>query len=219
MDGTQGRCRIVWQGGEGRVEEKRSVFLASVCPTETEEEALAFIESKRKEHRDARHNCFAYVLLGAAPVLRSSDDGEPQGTAGHPMLDVLTGAGLWNVTAVVTRYFGGVLLGTGGLVRAYSQAVQEALKNCVTAERVAGRQLSVGVDYTGFGKLQYFLRQRGVTVTNTAYGEGVTATLVVPEAEAGALLSAITELTAGRAVTADLGPVRYVLTDSGQVIL
>ena len=117
--------RIVLEEAQGEIEEKKSRFIATIRPIETEEEALQVVEQLKKKYWDARHNCYAYILQGANPVVRCSDDGEPQGTAGRPMLEVLTGANLQGVVAVVTRYFGGTLLGTGGLVRAYTAAVQE----------------------------------------------------------------------------------------------
>ena len=109
--------RTVYEGGQGEIIEKKSRFIATVKPVKTEEEALEFIESLKKRYWDATHNCFAYIIGGGTPLKRCSDDGEPSGTAGRPMLDVLEGESLSDVAVVVTRYFGGTLLGTGGLVR------------------------------------------------------------------------------------------------------
>ncbi len=119
--------KTIYEGGEGELVEKKSRFIATVRPVETEEEALAFIEEMKKKYWDARHNCYVYSVGMNREATRCSDDGEPSGTAGRPMLDVLLGAGIYNAAIVVTRYFGGVLLGTGGLVRAYSGAVQAGL--------------------------------------------------------------------------------------------
>ena len=129
--------RIVYRGGTGEITEKKSRFIADIRPVSTEEEALAFIEEIRKKYWDARHHCYAYILGERGQQSRCSDDGEPSQTAGRPMLDVLTGEGLTDVCAVVTRYFGGTLLGTGGLVRAYSGAVKEGLSQCVLMEKTA----------------------------------------------------------------------------------
>ncbi len=118
---------ILYQGGQGEYTEKKSRFIASIFPVQSEEEALENIARIRKEHYDARHNCFAYVIGDNNETERCSDDGEPSGTAGRPILDVLTGNGIHNAAAVVTRYFGGTLLGTGGLVRSYTAAVKDAL--------------------------------------------------------------------------------------------
>ena len=120
-------CRILISGGTGEIVEKKSRFIATIRPVNSEEEASAFIEEIKKKYWDARHNCSAFVVGRRGELTRCSDDGEPGGTAGRPMLEVLLGEGIRNVAVVVTRYFGGTLLGTGGLVRAYTQAVKEGL--------------------------------------------------------------------------------------------
>ena len=121
--------RAVYEGGQGEIVEKKSRFIATVLPIETEEEALEFIAKMKKKYWDARHNCYAYVIGERQELQRCSDDGEPNGTAGRPMLDVLLHEDIHNTVVVVTRYFGGVLLGTGGLVRAYTKSTQLALEN------------------------------------------------------------------------------------------
>lgn len=191
--------KVIYQGGTGEITEKKSRFIATIQDVYSEEEAAAFIGEIKKKYWDARHNCFAFILGERQEVQRFSDDGEPQGTAGKPMLDVLVGAGLHNCAVVVTRYFGGVLLGTGGLVRAYSKAVQEGLENCVVLEKLTGRRLVIETDYNGLGKLQYLLGQRGIPVTDSLYSDVVKTTVLVREEEAEALLSEITEVTNGKA--------------------
>ena len=124
--------RVLLSGGEGEIVEKKSRFISTIRKCETEEEAVAFIEEMKKKYWDARHNCSAFIIGSRGELTRCSDDGEPSGTAGRPMLDVLTGSGIRNIAVVVTRYFGGTLLGTGGLVRAYTQAVKEGLDHCET---------------------------------------------------------------------------------------
>ena len=119
--------KTVLEGGTGEIIEKKSRFIATVRPVRNEEEALAFLEEMRKQYWDARHNCYAYSVGRNREYTRCSDDGEPSGTAGRPMLDVILGEDIYNVAVVVTRYFGGVLLGTGGLIRAYTNAAKEAL--------------------------------------------------------------------------------------------
>ena len=121
------KYKTVYQGGEGETVEKKSRFIATVIPVKTEEEAIAFIESMKKKYWNATHNCSAYVIGEQFQIQRCSDDGEPSGTAGKPMLDVLLGEEIHDTAVVVTRYFGGTLLGTGGLVRAYSGSVQAGL--------------------------------------------------------------------------------------------
>lgn len=127
--------KIVYEGADGELVEKKSRFIAQIRPVASEEEAFAFIEEVHKKYWDARHHCYAYIIGERAQTARCSDDGEPSQTAGKPMMDVLAGEGLHDVCAVVTRYFGGTLLGTGGLVRAYSGAVKEALLNCSVVEK------------------------------------------------------------------------------------
>ena len=121
--------KTVYQGGVGEIEEKKSRFIASVEPVSSEDEAIAFFNRKKKEYWDARHNCTAFTIGPKHENTRCNDDGEPSGTAGRPMLDVLLREDIHNVAVVVTRYFGGTLLGTGGLVRAYQKSVQEGLAN------------------------------------------------------------------------------------------
>ena len=154
------RYKILFDGGEGELTEKKSRFIATTRPVESEEEAVAFIDEMKKKYWDARHNCSAYVIGERGQVQRCSDDGEPAQTAGRPMLDVLLGAEVKNICVVVTRYFGGTLLGTGGLVRAYSGAVQEALKNSVIVEKCPGAELKIHTDYNGIGKIQYITGKR-----------------------------------------------------------
>ncbi len=192
-------CKIVYQGGEGEIVEKKSRFIATVAPVRTEEEALSFIEAVRKKYWDARHNCFAYVIGERNESARCSDDGEPQGTAGKPMLDVLVGNGLHNTAVVVTRYFGGVLLGTGGLVRAYSAAVKEGIASSVIITRIQGVKLEIGTDYTGLGKIQYILGQRGIRILNSEYTDAVRLEVLLAEEVKEQVKAEITEGTNGQA--------------------
>ena len=134
----QKEYKTVYAGGEGEIIEKKSRFIATVRPVESEEEALAFIEEMSKKYWDARHNCYVYSVGMNREATRCSDDGEPSGTAGRPMLDVILGQDIYNVAVVVTRYFGGVLLGTGGLVRAYSLAVQTGLAASTVIDEKTG---------------------------------------------------------------------------------
>lgn len=192
-------CKIVYQGGEGEIVEKKSRFIATVAPVRTEEEALSLIEAVRKKYWDARHNCFAYVIGERNESARCSDDGEPQGTAGKPMLDVLIGNGLHNTAVVVTRYFGGVLLGTGGLVRAYSAAVKEGIASSVIITRIRGVKLEISTDYTGLGKIQYILGQRGIRILNSEYTDAVRLEVLLAEEVKEQVKAEITEGTNGQA--------------------
>ena len=155
------KYKTVYEGGEGEIVEKKSRFIATVRPIQTEEEALAFIEEMKKKYWDARHNCYVYSVGKNREYTRCSDDGEPSGTAGRPMLDVILGEDIYNVAAVVTRYFGGILLGTGGLVRAYSRSLQEGLAASTVIEKTYGISMEVVTDYTGIGKIQYIADRCG----------------------------------------------------------
>ena len=194
---------ILYKEGQGEVVEKKSRFIANIFPVNTEEEALERIGQIKKKHYDARHNCFAYVIGEKNEIMRCSDDGEPSGTAGRPMLEVLTGREIHNAVAIVTRYFGGTLLGTGGLVRAdewlYTEAVQEGLEHCVVLACSTGFKLRIETDYNGIGKLQYLARTLELHELDIQYGELVQMTLLVPEDQIDAVEKDITEQTAGKA--------------------
>ncbi len=201
--------KIIEYGGEGEIVEKKSRFIARVQAVQTEEEAAAFIESERKRFWDARHHCYAYILGEQGQTRRYSDDGEPSGTAGRPILEVLAGSGIRNLAVVVTRYFGGTLLGTGGLVRAYTQAAQAGLANSRVAVMRYGFALTVGTDYNGIGKLQYLLGQRGIPIDESEYTEQVRIGCKVPYEEKEKLVKEITEATAGRARVEVSAPFYY----------
>ena len=190
--------KIVYEGGEGEIVEKKSRFIATVKPVESQEEALDFIAAMKKKYWDATHNCFAFVIGENQELQRCSDDGEPQGTAGRPMLDVLLGEGIHNGAVVVTRYFGGTLLGTGGLVRAYSRSVQEGLKNSRIVEKRQGLLLRMRTDYGGIGKIQYLLGQRDLRITDSSYTDVVEVETLVGQEKIEELKAAVTEGTSGR---------------------
>lgn len=193
------KYKIIYQGGEDEIVEKKSRFIATVFPVRTEEEALGFIEATRKKYWNARHNCFAYVIGDRGELARCSDDGEPQGTAGKPMLDVLLGEEIHNVAVVVTRYFGGVLLGTGGLVRAYSSAVKAGLASSVIITKISGVKLKINTDYTGLGKIQYILGQRGIKILDSVYTDKVELSVLLAKEISGEVQAEITEGTNGQA--------------------
>ncbi len=211
--------KIILKGASAEIVEKKSRFIASVQNVRTQEEADDFIMRTKKAHWDARHNCSAMILGERGEFSRCSDDSEPAGTAGRPMLSVLTGDGLTNVCAVVTRYFGGVLLGTGGLVRAYSQAVRAALDLCEISERIDGFCLRIRTDYNGVGKLNYILGQRQLPVTDSEYTDAVEIETLVEESALDSLKTEITEKTNGKASFIKEEKIRYALTSGGPVIL
>ncbi len=190
--------RTIFDMGTDEIVEKKSRFIGYVAHVESEEEADAFVLSIKKKHYDARHNCYAYVIGENQQKLRFSDDGEPGGTAGKPILEVITGLGLVDVCIVVTRYFGGTLLGTGGLLRAYTQAAQK----CVEATEIINKQLVIPVNivtnYNDLGKIQYLLGTEKIPVTESDYGEEVKLTVAVPYDDYDRLEKQLIEITAAK---------------------
>lgn len=185
--------------GTGEIVEKKSRFIAEVFPVSSEEEAMSELEKIKKKYWDARHHCWAYVIGRNPGSERMSDDGEPAGTAGKPILEVIRGRGLTDVLVVVTRYFGGTLLGTGGLVRAYTSAAAEGLKHTRKLEKIHGVSLRISTDYTGLGKIQYLLAQQGICVTDTVYSDHVVLSVLVPDDGISPLQKQIMEGTNGQA--------------------
>ncbi|MDE6313722.1 MAG: YigZ family protein [Lachnospiraceae bacterium] len=210
--------KCLYLGGEGEIVEKKSRFIATLQPVESEEEAMAFLEKMKKKYWDARHNCSAYVIGEKGELERCSDDGEPNGTAGKPMLEVLRGLELRNAAVVVTRYFGGTLLGTGGLVRAYTQAVKAGIENSVVVEKILAVKLNIGIDYNGVGKIQYILGQRQIQILESDYGERVKITALVPLFMVDIVQKEITEGTNGRAVL-EQGPQIYFGMADKEIVL
>lgn len=209
--------KTLLEGGCGELVEKKSRFLAEVVPAGSQEEAEALVARHRKKYYDAKHHCFCYILGEKSEIMRASDDGEPQGTAGYPMLDVLKGAGLTNAAAVVTRYFGGTLLGTGGLVRAYSAALREALKAAKVIEKNTGAELKLTCDYSTSGKVQYYLQQEAVPLVDTVYADQVSFLAMIPDEEEDAFRLKMAELSGGRMEIEELKRTAYAVLD-GKVI-
>lgn len=201
--------KIIEHGGRGEIEEKKSRFIAHVAAVGTEEEALAFIEAMKKQFWDARHNCYAYVIGERMQMMRFSDDGEPSGTAGKPILEVLTGSDIRNAVIVVTRYFGGTLLGTGGLVRAYTKAAQEGLAASVVRTMCRGYEMTIVTDYNGIGKIQYLLGSRNIPAGETDYDEQVTMRVNVPYEDKDVVVSEITDATSGKAEITVSDPIYF----------
>jgi len=210
--------KILYQAGEGEIVEKKSRFIATIRPVDSEEEALSFIAEMRKKYWDATHNCTAFVIGENHEQMRCNDDGEPSQTAGRPMLDVLLGEDVHNCCAVVTRYFGGTLLGTGGLVRAYSAAVKEGLRNCQILEKQLARKLTVETDYTGLGKIQYILGEEKISTLDSQYADKVSLTLLVPVDQLDPLMEKLTEGTNGRCVMEPGEQVWYGLLQGKEIV-
>lgn len=191
---------IPTQAAESEFVEKRSRFIGYIKPVETEAEARAFVEEIKKRHYDARHNCWCY-LLREGGVVRYSDDGEPQGTAGQPMLGVFEKEGITNLACVVTRYFGGILLGTGGLLRAYTKGAKDALDAAgVSVVRRWVRQL-VPCTYSLYERLKQETERFGAVIEDTEYGADIVLTVLVPEELSDAYAARILDFTAGTVET------------------
>lgn len=190
--------------GEAEFTEKRSRFLGRVWPVETEEEALAILKDIRAKHWDATHNVYAYILRENG-TMRYSDDGEPQGSSGMPTLTVLRGQELQNVLCIVTRYFGGILLGVGGLVRAYSQAARLALENAGIAQVRLWEELLVACPYSLYERVKRELEQAGAVVTTTDFGADVSLEVLLVKGGAEALNEKLRELSAGSVEALVLG--------------
>ncbi|WP_030418633.1 YigZ family protein [Streptomyces sp. SCSIO 75703] len=196
----QDEYRTVARAGVHETEINRSRFLCALAPAATEREAQEFIAGVRKEHADATHNCWAYVIGADAAVQKANDDGEPGGTAGLPMLQMLLRRDMRYVVAVVTRYYGGVKLGAGGLIRAYGGAVGEALDHVGTLTRRRFRLATVTVDHQRAGKVENDLRATGRAVREVRYAEEVTIEIGLPDAEVDAFRAWLADATAGTAV-------------------
>ena len=191
---------IPTRAAESEFVEKRSRFIGYIKPVETEAEARAFVEEIKKRHYDARHNCWCY-LLREGGVVRYSDDGEPQGTAGQPMLGVFEKEGITDLVCVVTRYFGGILLGTGGLLRAYTKGAKDALDAAgVSVVRRWVRQL-VPCTYSLYERLKQETERFGAVIEDTEYGADIVLTVLVPEEQSDAYAARILDFTAGTVET------------------
>ncbi|MBO4396214.1 MAG: YigZ family protein [Eubacterium sp.] len=213
---------ILSHGGTAEYVEKRSRFIATLIPVTSESEAQEQIGILKKKYYDARHNCYAYIVFSdnkKEVIERSSDDGEPSGTAGRPMLDILSGNEIRNILVVVTRYFGGTLLGSGGLVRAYSTAVKDALDNSDLTAISDGIKIQINLDYTNLGSVQYLMRECDVSEVSSDFGDAVSMSVVVPSARYDRFKEELTQIFSGKQVFSEEEPVRYGRTDSGVFIL
>lgn len=208
----------VYRGGSGEIVEKKSRFIAEVFPVTSEEEAMQYLEEARKRYWDARHHCWAYVLGRNPSAERMSDDGEPAGTAGKPILEVIRGRQITDVLVIVTRYFGGTLLGTGGLVRAYTASAAEGLKHSEIITRFHGFKLRIAADYTSLGKIQYLLAQREICILESVYTDKVELIVLVPDEEEEALYKEIMDGTNGQAVLEKEQECWFAQTEDGMKI-
>ncbi|MBM7714173.1 YigZ family protein [Siminovitchia sp. FSL H7-0308] len=206
------RYLTVKTAGSHEIIIQKSRFIAHVNRAETEEDAQAFIQSIKKEHWNATHNCSAYLIGENDLIQKANDDGEPSGTAGIPMLEVLKKRGLKDTVVVVTRYFGGIKLGAGGLIRAYGRAASEGIDAVGIVERRLMNVMKIGIDYTWLGKLENELRNQKFLVKNIHYSDQVEIDVYVESEGTGQFSDLITELTNGQADVSD-GPQEYLEVD------
>lgn len=201
--------RTVKGFGQAEIVIKKSRFIGFARPVESEEEAIQFIEGIKKEHWSATHNCSAYMIGERDEIQKASDDGEPSGTAGKPILEVIKNQGLKNVAVVVTRYFGGIMLGAGGLIRAYTDGAVAGLAAAQQVYRVLHREMLVEIDYTWLGKVENELRGRGMRMGETSFTDKVTLCCLPLAGEADAFAAWITDVTQGQALIMP-GEERYI---------
>ncbi|MCR4673290.1 MAG: YigZ family protein [Lachnospiraceae bacterium] len=202
------RYLTIYEPCTGEYTDRRSRFIAHLAHAENEAEALAFIAGMKNTYRDARHNCSAFIVADAAggpDIVRSNDDGEPSQTAGKPMLDVLQASGLRNIVVVVTRYFGGILLGTGGLVRAYSQAVSECLKNADPVTEITCTKYALTVDYNAYGLLTRICAGLGADMGQPEFSDVVKLEISVPDECTGDFLRKIRDAWNGKLIPEEAG--------------
>jgi uncharacterized YigZ family protein len=211
--------KIIYENGTGEIEEKKSRFIAGAYHVETEEEAAEIINKVKKQYWDARHNCYAYILGGKKQIMRFSDDGEPQGTAGKPILDIIDKMDLYDCLVVVTRYFGGTLLGTGGLIRAYQAAAKEGIANSTVLELSQGIQAAFDVDYNSIGKLQYICNEMGIDITDTQYTENVHMEVVVENDIYASFVQKITDAFSGKTEIVEIGQCSFGRDEKNAVVL
>ena len=203
----------LYKGGTGEIIEKKSRFIATIEVVSSQEEASAFIATIKKKYWDAKHNCSAFCIGENGEMTRCSDDGEPSGTAGRPMLEVLKGEHITNICVVVTRYFGGVLLGTGGLVRAYQAAVKEGLNNCSILKRIKGYEVTVCCEYSDLAKIQFLCKQHEFYMGEIDYGQQVTMRIIIPAEQIATLTEELMNTTGGKANIEDKKEIIYAMID------
>ncbi len=208
--GSNTAYNIIRKDGNSEIVVTKSKFIGFLGSASSVEQAEEIVTRIRKKYNDARHNCYAYIIMdGDTLIKRSSDDGEPSGTAGRPMLAVMEGAGLVNAVCVVTRYFGGVLLGTGGLVRAYTDAAAKALDDCDISSIKRGRYIKLTADYPDESTLRRLFENEGFEITDSSYSDRVSLTVLGPEEKAEDLVKRVVDMTGGKAACELLESVYY----------
>jgi uncharacterized YigZ family protein len=209
--GKKDSIKVITSQGSGEIVEKKSRFIANVFPVESAAQAEEKIAEISKKYWDARHNCYAYVIGENGETTKCSDNGEPSGTAGKPILEVINGAGITNVLIIVTRYFGGVLLGTGGLVRAYTQAAQVGIAGATVGELAYSRLLTLTVDYSKVNTIQYYMGQKGINIKDSRYAADVEFDICVREADIETVKNELVSKCEGQILIEEGEPGYFVL--------
>lgn len=204
--------------GNAEIIEKKSRFIANVVPIISEEDALLYLAKIKKEYWDARHNCYAYITFDQS-IKRCSDDGEPSGTAGKPMLEVLQNRNIYGICVVVTRYFGGILLGTGGLLRAYQEAAIKGIENAGIAELRLGYKTSWSINYDEYGKFNFLCEKLGVYKIDTQYLDKIKISVVIPISEFETFKFRVLEESSGKIKPTEIEKVNFVLIDKKVVFV
>ena len=206
--------KIILKTKETEIVEKKSRFIANIAAVSSEEEAIEFIEKIKKKYYDARHNCYAYIIGDKGDKKKCSDDGEPQRSAGMPMMEVLENQGYFDIAAVVTRYFGGTLLGVGGLIRAYQGAVIEGLNASVSGEIHEGFRAKYRFGYDFYGKIKYIAESENIVIEDTLFDETVTISLIFNDSESERLQKKLVEETNANIERLLLEKIKYITVDN-----
>lgn len=206
--------KIILETKETEIVEKKSRFIANIAAVASEEDAIDFIEKIKKKYYDARHNCYAYIIGDKGDKKKCSDDGEPQRSAGMPMMEVLENQGYFDIAAVVTRYFGGTLLGVGGLIRAYQGAVIEGLNASVSGEIHEGFRAKYRFGYDFYGKIKYIAESENIVIEDTLFDETVTISLIFNDSESERLQKKLVEETNANIERLLLEKIKYITVDN-----
>jgi YigZ family protein len=206
--------KIILETKETEIVEKKSRFIANIAAVSSEEEAIEFIEKIKKKYYDARHNCYAYIIGDKGDKKKCSDDGEPQRSAGMPMMEVLENQGYFDIVAVVTRYFGGTLLGVGGLIRAYQGAVIEGLNASVSGEIHEGFRAKYRFGYDFYGKIKYIAESENIVIEDTLFDETVTISLIFNDSESERLQKKLVEETNANIERLLFEKIKYITVDN-----
>ena len=206
--------KIILETKETEIVEKKSRFIANIAAVASEEDAIEFIEKIKKKYYDARHNCYAYIIGDKGDKKKCSDDGEPQRSAGMPMMEVLENQGYFDIVAVVTRYFGGTLLGVGGLIRAYQGALIEGLNASVSGEIHEGFRAKYRFGYDFYGKIKYIAESENIVIEDTLFDETVTISLIFNDSESERLQKKLVEETNANIERLLLEKIKYITVDN-----